>query len=72
MSDASNTVLQQALELSSTEKAKIIEALLSSLDTPDSELDKIWAEEADARIDAFEKGELKAVTADSVLSKYTR
>jgi len=37
---------------------------------PDPELDKLWAEEAESRLDAFKKGKLKAVTLESVLLKY--
>jgi hypothetical protein len=43
---------------------------MACLDTPDPQLDKLWAEVAESRLDAFKKGELGPVTLESVLSKY--
>jgi len=47
-----------------------IEKLLSSLDAPDSRIDAIWAKEADARVEAFERGELGSNSAEEVFKKY--
>jgi hypothetical protein len=41
-----------------------------SLDMPEKELDKLWAAEAESRIDAYERGELKAVSIRDVLGRY--
>lgn len=71
MTDQSNKLLKQALQLSSLEKAQIIEALLASLDHPDATIDRVWAQESDARIQAFENGEISAKPAKDVLSKYS-
>ena len=70
MSSLSQTLTAQALELPARERIEMVEQLLSSLDKPDAELDQIWAVEAEARIDAYERGELKAISAQDVLSKY--
>ncbi len=43
---------------------------ISFLDKPDSELDKLWAEEAESRLDAFKNGKLKSVSLEEVLAKY--
>ncbi|MES1933381.1 addiction module protein [Salinisphaera shabanensis T35B1] len=48
----------------------MVEELLSSLDRPDPELDELWAKEAEARIDAAERGEMKSVSASQVFGKY--
>jgi hypothetical protein len=38
-----------------------------SLDPPSrAELDKLWADEAEDRIDAFERGEIEAIPAERV------
>jgi putative addiction module component (TIGR02574 family) len=66
----SNEILKEALNLTPTEKAKLIDRLLSSLDTPDMELDKLWSREAEDRIEAYEKGEIRALTLKKVLKKY--
>jgi len=44
---ASNEILKEVLNLAPTEKAKLIDKLLSSLDKPDKELDKLWVKEAE-------------------------
>lgn len=71
MSELSNSVLQQVLDLSPVEKAQLIDGLLASLDTPDSMLDRVWAAEADARVAMYDKGDIKAFSAEKVLSKYS-
>ena len=66
----SNEILEKALNLTPTEKAELIDRLLSSLDKPDKELDKLWSKEAEDRIEAFERGEIRALTLKEVLEKY--
>ena len=65
-----NKILKEALTLKPAEKAKLIDKLLSSLDKPDPEIDKLWAEEAENRINAYERGEIKAVALEKVLERY--
>ena len=66
----SNHILKEALNLTPAEKAELIDKLLSSLNEPDKEIDELWAQEAEERIDAYEKGKLKALTIKEVLEKY--
>ena len=61
-----NEVLEQALELKANERSKLIDELLKSLDKPDEEIDEIWAEEADKRLEAYRRGELRAVPMENV------
>ncbi|GGD33523.1 hypothetical protein GCM10012288_04310 [Malaciobacter pacificus] len=61
-----NEVLEQALELKANERSKLIDELLKSLDKPDEEIDQIWAEEADKRLESYRKGELKAVPMENI------
>ena len=70
MAKSVKLILDQALELSATERADVAEKLLFSLDSPDSKIDAIWAKEVDARVEAYEKGEIKAVSAEEVFDKY--
>ena len=63
-------LLKEALTLSPSEKAKLVEKILSSLDEPSAELEELWAEESEDRIDAYELGNMKAVTLEKVLEKY--
>ena len=70
MANSANMILDQALELSATERAIVAEKLLFSLDSPDSKIDDIWAKEADSRVEAYKRGELKAIPAEEVFAKY--
>jgi len=70
MTESVNTILNQALELTASERSDVVEKLLSSLDTPDATIDSIWAKEADARVEAYERGKVGSVTAEEVFKKY--
>ncbi len=63
-------ILKEAIHLEPIEKAKLVEQLITSLNKPDKELDKLWAEESESRLDAYKQGKLKAVSLEEVLSKY--
>jgi len=67
---ATASEFSEALLLKPFEKAKLIDMLLSSLDNPDHEIDKLWANEVEKRIDAYEKGALKAIDLEKILRKY--
>ena len=67
---APKNILKEALTLKPSEKAELVDKLLSSLDKPDKEIDKLWAQEAEDRINAYDRGEIKAVTLKEVLEKY--
>jgi len=45
-------VLNEAINLKSKERFILVEGILKSLDKPDHELDKIWADEAQRRLNA--------------------
>jgi len=72
MSNSANIILDQALELSATERAIVAEKLLFSLDSPDSKIDAIWAKEADSRVEAYKKAEIGAIPSEEVFAKYHR
>ena len=51
-------------------RASLAERLLSSLDTAEqSAIDRKWAIEAEDRLKAYERGELKAVDASEVIAR---
>ena len=66
----SEEILKEAISLRPLDQAKLVDQLIACLDTPDPELDKVWAEEAESRLDAFKNGELKSITLENILSKY--
>lgn len=70
MSEAVKLVIYQALAITSSERAIVAEQLLLSLDRPDPKIDVVWGAEVEARLDAYEKGELEPIPASDVLGKY--
>ena len=65
-----DNIIKKALTLRPSEKAQLIDKLISTLDKPDSEIDELWAKDAEDRIDAYDQGKLKAVSLEKVLQKY--
>jgi putative addiction module component (TIGR02574 family) len=65
-----DNIIIEALTLRPSEKAQLIDMLISSLDKPDKEIDKLWAKEVEDRIDAYDQGKLKAISLEKVLQKY--
>ncbi|SJM96196.1 addiction module protein [Crenothrix polyspora] len=72
MSISTEVILHDALTLPAVERVKIIDQLLSSLDEADTRLDTIWAEEAETRLDAFERGEIRSIPLEDILARYQR
>ncbi len=70
MNTTAKQLLDIAMHLPVLDRAAVAEKLLSSLDIPDPAIDKRWAEEAEARIDAHERGEMETVSAEDVFGKY--
>lgn len=60
-------ILKEALSLTPSEKARMIEALLDSLDKSDQEIENIWNDEIEARLSAYIQGEIKAIPMEDVL-----
>lgn len=55
-------VIDEAMSLPPRSRAKLAEQLLDSLDGPKQRgWTEAWAKEAEDRIDAYDKGELKAI-----------
>lgn len=63
-------IMKDVILLKPIEQAQLVDNLLSILDKPDACLDKLWANEAESRLKAYKRGELKSVPLDDVLSKY--
>ena len=72
MTERAEQVLSEALSLAPSERAQLAERLLSSLDISQDELDRLWAQEADSRIDAYNRGDIKAVSAKHVFKNISQ
>ncbi|NQU65071.1 MAG: addiction module protein [SAR324 cluster bacterium] len=70
MSTIKEEIYTKALNLSPIERAELIENLITSFDFPSRKsIDELWGKEAESRIDAFERGEIEAVSARDVFEK---
>lgn len=65
-------LLKDALSLEAPKRAELIDELLASLDQPDKAMDALWAEEAESRIDAYDRGEIESVSVHEVMARYKK
>ncbi len=64
-------VVNDALSLPPRSRAKLAERLLESLDdTKQQKFDRLWAEEVEDRIDAYEQGSLKVIPGKEVFRRF--
>ena len=64
------SILADALELPPLERAELVENLLSSFEFQSRKtIDALWAQEAEDRIEAFERGEMAAIPAKDVFAE---
>jgi putative addiction module component (TIGR02574 family) len=63
-------IVSDALSLPPRSRAKLAERLLESLEDPkQKEIDRLWADEVEDRIDAYERGKLKAIPGQEVFRR---
>jgi putative addiction module component (TIGR02574 family) len=67
---STDELLEQAKALPLAEQVELIEALLNELDRPDKDIDAAWTAEAQDRLAAYRKGEIRAIPLEDVLAKY--
>ncbi len=63
---------KQSLKLKAIDKIHLVEKILTSLDKPDPEIEKLWTKEANARFAAYEKGALKTIPFETVIKNIKR
>ena len=70
MSKKSDEILAAAMELRLEERAQLAGKLLLSLDEPSqSEVERLWMEEAERRLREFRDGKAKGIPADEVFRR---
>jgi putative addiction module component (TIGR02574 family) len=69
MTERASQILAEALALTSVDRAVVVEQLLSSLDRPDAAVDALWAREVEVRLDAYDAGQMAAVSAEEVFTE---
>jgi len=70
MTTTAEALSAQAVKLPPEERMEVVERILDSLDEPDAALDALWAKEADDRLAAYRRGEVRAVALSEVIAKY--
>jgi len=63
---------EEIRDLPDVEKLRLLDAILTDLDKPDPEIDRIWAEEARKRWAAYKAGKVPIVSYESVMAKHRR
>jgi len=70
MTPTAEAMSAKAVRLFPDECLVLVEHLRDRLNAPDSTLDGLWAEEADDRLAAYRRGEIRAISLSDVLAKY--
>ena len=72
MGTIAERLAEEIKSLTDLEKLQLVDSLLSDLDKPDPELDRVWAEEARKRWDGYKSGRITSVSYHEVMEKYHR
>ena len=72
MSTRAENLVSEIRSLPEEEKLKVLDALLTDLDRRDPEIDRVWANEARRRWNAYKAGEVATVSYEELMAKYSR
>lgn len=70
MLERNNSLIREAASLAPLDKLQLVDYLLESLDMPDAEIEKLWAEESSRRWEGYKAGEISSESAAEVFEKY--
>jgi putative addiction module component (TIGR02574 family) len=70
MSNLQKQIIEEALRLDVNERADIADILLRSIDSPDSDIDQAWADEAQKRVAFYKEHKEMLISADKVFERY--
>jgi len=65
-------ITEEAERLPVADRVRLVEHLLATLDEPDPEVDRAWAEESERRLDAYLRGDTTARDAKDVIAKHLK
>ena len=70
MSTVGSRILDEVLALPVQERAELVERILDSLsEAPDKQRLERWAAEAESRLDAIDRGELRTISGEEVFAR---
>jgi len=61
-------ILKEALELNPQERYIVVESLLKSLDVPNENIDNIWADEAQQRLQNYRDHKVQTISFEEVFN----
>lgn len=62
-------IIGMALQLKAEERYEVAETILQSLDKPDADIDRVWAQEALRRAQACDDGRMNTVSFEEIFDK---
>ena len=65
----SEDILEQLLSLPEETRARLAQQLLESLEPHNERNRQLWADEVERRLEAYERGELKAIPGEEVFAR---
>jgi putative addiction module component (TIGR02574 family) len=70
MNERVKKLSEEVRKLTPDEQAALMDELLAlAVQNPDPAIEQAWAEEAERRLDAFERGETDTAPADNIMNK---
>lgn len=70
MAKTVNKLAAEIHDLLDVEKLRLVDAILTDLDKPDPEIDRVWAKEARKRWTAYKNGRAPTIAYETVMAKY--
>jgi len=70
MTKTAEKIAEEIHSLTDVEKLQLVDAILTDLDKPGPEIDRIWAEEARKRWAAYKEGRIPTVSYQEVMDKH--
>ena len=72
MSGKTKKIVNEVLTLAPSERIRIVDSILLSLDQPDPKMDLEWKREAESRLKGYKSGKIKSVPLSQALAKYRK
>ena len=70
MSTTADKLVSEIKSLPDLEKLRLLKEIVEQLDRPDSQIDRVWADEARKRWAAYKAGKISTVSYEDVMAKY--
>ena len=64
------TLVEESLKLRPSEKFRLANIILESVDVGQPDIDRLWGEESERRLLAFQKGDLATIELDEFIRNY--